>query len=76
MAPELIKYYEESFNTFSTQGWKDLMEDFKTLKSSINDISATTDSNNLFFRKGQLDILDLVLNRKAMCEQSYEDLIS
>ena len=52
------------------------MEDFKTLKSSINDISATTDSNNLFFRKGQLDILDLVLNRKAMCEQSYEDLLS
>jgi len=76
LAPDLIKYYEESFNTFSTQGWKDLMEDFKTLKSSINDISATTDSNNLFFRKGQLDILDLVLNRKAMCEQSYGDLIS
>ncbi len=74
MAPDLIKYYEESFNTFSTQGWQDLMEDFKTLKSSINDISATTDSNNLFFRKGQLDILDLVLNRKAMCEQAYEDL--
>ena len=76
MAPDLIKYYEESFNTFSTQGWQDLMEDFKTLKSSINDISATSDNNNLFFRKGQLDILDLVLNRKAMCEQAYEDLIS
>ena len=76
MAPELMKYYEESFNTFSTQGWQDLMEDFKTLKSSINDISATSDSNNLFFRKGQLDILDLVLNRKAMCEQAYEELNS
>lgn len=76
MDKELQRYYESSFNTFSTQGWQDLMEDFKTLKSSINDISATTDSNNLFFRKGQLDILDLVLNRKAMCEQSYEDLLS
>ena len=76
MAPELQKYYEDSFNTFSTQGWKDLLEDFLTLKSSINDISATTDSNNLFFRKGQLDILDLVLNRKAMCEQAYEELTS
>jgi len=76
MDKELVQYYEASFNTFSTQGWKDLMEDFKTLKSSINDISATTDSNNLFFRKGQLDILDLVLNRKAMCKQAYEDLIS
>jgi hypothetical protein len=76
MAPELQKYYEASFNTFSTQGWKDLMEDFLTLKSSINDISTTTDSNNLFFRKGQLDILDLVLNRKAMCEQAYEELTS
>lgn len=74
MDKELVKYYEASFHTFSTQGWQDLMEDFKTLKSSINDISATTDSNNLFFRKGQLDILDLVLNRKAMCEQAYEDL--
>lgn len=76
MDKELQRYYEASFNTFSTQGWQDLMEDFKTLKSSINDISATTDSNNLFFRKGQLDILDLVLNRKAMCEQAYEELNS
>lgn len=74
MNPELEKYYEEQFNMMSSKGWKDLLEDFNKLKTNINDITLTTDTQDLYFRKGQLDILDLVLNRKAMCEKVYEDL--
>ena len=74
MAPELQKYYEESFNMMSTQGWTDLVEDLHKLKSSINNITLTTDTHDLFFRKGQLDILDLLLNRKEACEKIYEEL--
>jgi hypothetical protein len=58
----------------ATDGWTALLEDFKVLKASINDVSLTTDTQDLFFRKGQLDILDLVLNRKETCEKVYEDL--
>ena len=74
MAPDLQKYYEEQFSMMATQGWADLVEDFLKLKASINDVTLTTDTQDLFYRKGQLDILDLVLKRKETAEQVYEEL--
>lgn len=74
MAPELQKYYENQFSMMATQGWADLVEDFQKLKESINDITLTTDTQDLFLRKGQLDILDLILKRKETCEKVYEEL--
>ena len=74
MAPELQKYYEDQFSMMATQGWVDLVEDFQKLKESINDITLTTDTQDLFLRKGQLDILDLILKRKETCEKVYEEL--
>lgn len=74
MAPNLQQYYEESFNMMATQGWADLMEDLNKLKDSLNNLSQVTDTQELFFRKGQLDILDLILKRKDTCEQVYEEL--
>lgn len=74
MDKELMKYYEETFSTMSTDGWKFLIEDFEKIKSSLNNISTVTDTQSLYFRKGQLDILELVLGRKATCEKVYEEL--
>ena len=74
MAPNLQKYYEESFNMMSTQGWAHLLEDLNKLKDSLNNLSLVTDTQDLFFRKGQIDILDLILKRKDTCEQVYEEL--
>ncbi len=74
MAPNLQKYYEDSFSMMATQGWTDLLEDFNKLKDSLNNLSLVTDTQDLFFRKGQIDILDLILKRKETCEQVYEEL--
>jgi hypothetical protein len=74
MAPDLQRYYEETFNTMSTRGWEYLIEDFEEIKASLNDISTVNDTQTLHYRKGQLDILELVLGRKAVCEKVFEDL--
>lgn len=74
MAPDLQRYYEETFNTMSTKGWDFLIEDLEEIKASLNDLSTVTDTQTLYFRKGQLDILELVLGRKAVCEKVYEEL--
>jgi hypothetical protein len=58
----------------ATQGWADLLEDLNKLKDSLNNLSLVTDTQDLFFRKGQIDILDLILKRKDTCEQVYEEL--
>lgn len=74
MAPDLQKYYEDFFSLTAHPGWKPLMEDFSTLKEQINNVLTTKDAQHLFFRQGQLDIIELLLKRKAMCEQVYEEL--
>ena len=76
MAPDLQKYYEDQFSMMATQGWADIIEDFQRLKASINDVTLTTDTQDLFYRKGQLYILDLILKRKDTCEKVYEELLN
>lgn len=74
MEQSLQRYYEEQFSMMSTEGWTDLIEDFQKLKSNLNDLSTVADAQQLFYRQGQLDILNLVLQRKEMCEKVYEEL--
>lgn len=75
MDKELQEYYENAFDMMASKGWRDLLEDFNKLKANINDVTLTTDTQDLFFRKGQLDILDLILKRKEACEKVYEELL-
>ena len=58
----------------STKGWEFLIEDFEEIKASLNNLSTVDDTHTLFYRKGQLDIIELVLGRKATCEKVFEDL--
>lgn len=74
MEQSLQKYYEESFSTMSTQGWAFLMEDLDKLKQELENIRTVKDAQSLSYRQGQLDILDLILNRKKTCEDVYEQL--
>ena len=74
MAPNLQTYYEETFNTMSTKGWSFLIEDFEEIKASLNNLSTVNDTQTLFYRQGQLDIIELVLGRKATCEKVFEEL--
>lgn len=74
MNRETQEYYEAAFSMFSTKGWKDLLEDMTKLRDSYNDISKVQDVNTLYLRKGQLDIIDLILYRKQSCEAVYKDL--
>lgn len=76
MDKELEQYYEETFGMMATQGWTYLLEDFTKLKDAVNDLSTVSSSEELHFRKGQLDILQLVLKRKETCEKVYEELQS
>jgi|TARA_R110000822_G_scaffold183543_5_gene322938 hypothetical protein len=74
MDKELQEYYEETFSTLATKGWRQFEEDLSRVRANVDNLSTVTDTQNLYFRKGQLDIIDLVLGRKAACEQAYEEL--
>ena len=74
MDKELQKFYEEAFSMMATLGWKDFMEDIQKVKTSYNDLSTVADTQELYFRKGQLDILNWLLGLKSSYEKTYEDL--
>lgn len=74
METNLQKYYEERFNMMSTIGWNDLVEDVKAMFDAYNHVSAISSTEQLFFKKGQLDILNWILTLKEVSEKSYEEL--
>ena len=71
---ELQEYYEEQFSMFSTVGWKDFIEDMQTLYDAVDDLGTIENEQTLWFRKGQLDILNLVLDRAKTYEAAWMDL--
>lgn len=74
MDKELQKYYENAFDMMSTQGWKDFMEDIDRVKNSYDKLSSVTETHNLDFRRGQMDILNWLYGLKGLYEKTYEEL--
>lgn len=74
MDKDLEKYYENQFSMMATEGWKELIEDMKSLETNLVNVRTVADAQSLHYRLGQLDILDLILKRKDTCEQVYEQL--
>lgn len=74
MNKELQDYYEERFSTFATKGWVDFIEDMKALQQPLLNIKSIKTEQELQFRKGQLDILDLIIGLQITSEESYRTL--
>lgn len=74
MEKDLEQYYNETFGMMATEGWKLFVEDMTKLQEAVKDLETITGTEDLYFRKGQLDILNLILNRKKVCEQVYKEL--
>jgi len=72
--PALDKYYQESFSTMTTEGWKYLMEDAERMLATYDKVSSVTETHSLDFRRGQLDLLNWLISRKAVFEDTYEQL--
>jgi hypothetical protein len=74
MAPDLQKFYDDAFSMMATQGWQDLMEDILKVKNSYDKLSSVTETHNLDFRRGQMDILNWLYGLKGSYEQTYREL--
>jgi hypothetical protein len=70
---ETQQYYDNYFSLFSTEGWKQLTQEFTNNAVQINSVEATKDSNDMYFRKGQLNVLAHILNLQTIVETNYEE---
>ena len=73
MDQETQQYYDAYFSLFITDGWKQLMQDFGNNAVSINSVEATKDADDMYFRKGQLNVLAHLLNMETIVTTNYEE---
>jgi hypothetical protein len=71
---ELQAYYEARFDMMASKGWKDLLEDLQKVAEVSKDLDRCTSVEDLYYAKGQLDILNFILKLKQASEDAYEEL--
>ena len=74
MDPQLQKQYENYFDMFATQGWKQFVEDMDDIYNSyrIEDIKT---EQNLAYVKGERRMLHQVLSFEATMRRTYDSLM-
>ena len=70
---ELEVYFREMNELFRTNGWQALMKDLSLNIPIINSVESTKDDKDLYFRKGQLNILGAILNMEETTLAGQED---
>ena len=50
------KYYNDYFDLFRSDGWKQLIEELTQNAATINNVAVIKDAEDLFFRQGQLEV--------------------
>lgn len=70
------QYYLNYFDLFNTEGWKQLMVELQQNATAINNIELLKDEADMFYRKGQLNMLANLLNFKDSITNSYEEITS
>jgi len=73
MDQETQTYYDQYFSLFLTDGWKQLVQDFSNNAVQINSLEAVKDSNDMYFRKGQLNVLAHLINMETIVSTNYEE---
>lgn len=76
MDKQLQDYYEARFDMFASKGWTDLIDDASEMQKSLNQVMPIANEQDLFLRKGQLDVLNWLLNLKEASETSYAQLMT
>ena len=73
MTPELEKYYETYFDLFTTNGWKQFIEDIEANTQHFN-VRNVKDDGELKLMQGQLLILDQLVNWEVSVRNAYDSI--
>ena len=67
------QYYNDLQDTFMTSGWKELMKELSANALQINSVEAAKDNDDMFFRKGQLNILSFIINLESTVDRLQKE---
>ena len=72
MNTELETYFDNYFELFNHEGFKQLLQELSTNATQLADVQTVKDAEDLFFRKGQVAALATVINLQATIEAARE----
>ena len=72
MEKELEEYYNNFFEMFRTEGWKQLIEEVENNIDNTNNLETTKDEQDLFYRKGQLAVFNNLKNLEQVMITAQE----
>jgi hypothetical protein len=72
MNTELETYFDNYFELFNSEGFKQLLQELSTNATQLADIQTVKDVEDLFFRKGQVAAFATVINLQATIEAARE----
>ena len=74
MTPELQAYYERRLSMMGDEAWNDLMEDVREMLAATNRLDGVDSEKTLWFKKGEISIMNWLLSLKEISEESYAQL--
>jgi hypothetical protein len=72
MNTELETYFDNYFELFNHEGFKQLLQELSTNATQLADVQTVKDVEDLFFRKGQVAAFATVINLQATIEAARE----
>lgn len=69
---EFEDYTRSMQEMFRSEGWGYFLNDIQSGVPNVNSVEVTKDSDDLFFRKGQLAVMANILNLEAQLEGVIE----
>ena len=76
MTSELETYFDNYFELFNHEGFKQLIQELSTNAQHLSDIQNVKDTEDLFFRKGQVAALATVINLQSTIEVAREQAVA
>lgn len=68
---ELEAYFTALFEMYPSAGWRMLLEDMGRLAQIYNRVDDVETRDELWFRKGQMNIINQILTHQARSEAGY-----
>ena len=71
---ELERYYNNYFDLFNSEGYKQLISELQSNALAINNVVAIKDESDMYFRKGQLNVLASLINFETTTDNAYKEI--
>lgn len=72
---DLQAYYEALLALYAMPGWQCLVDDLQKIYETGNALEGVSTVEELYFRKGQMDIIKMIVAQPAVTRAAYDILL-